>query len=78
MMRSIVRMFLGLCLTASAAAPLAAQAGRIRGTVSDSAGTGLANAALTVEGTALRGVSRTGASTKSGVCPLALTPSKYD
>jgi iron complex outermembrane receptor protein len=60
MMRSIVRMFLGLCLTASAAAPLAAQAGRIRGTVSDSAGTGLANAALTVEGTALRGVSRTG------------------
>jgi iron complex outermembrane recepter protein len=60
MMRSIVRMFLGLCLTASAAAPLAAQAGTIRGTISDSAGPGLANAAVTVEGTALRGVSGTG------------------
>ena len=59
-MRSIVRMFLGLSLTASAAAPLAAQAGTIRGTISDSAGPGLANAALTVEGTALRGVSGTG------------------
>jgi iron complex outermembrane recepter protein len=59
-MRGIVRMFLGLSLTVSAAAPLAAQAGTIRGTISDSAGPGLANAAVTVEGTALRGVSGTG------------------
>jgi iron complex outermembrane recepter protein len=58
--RGIVGMIAGLALTSLSAAPLSAQAGRIRGTVSDSAGTGLANAALTVEGTALRGVSRTG------------------
>ena len=50
-MRGIVRMFLGMMLTATAAAPLAAQAGTIRGTISDSAGPGLANAAVTVEGT---------------------------
>jgi iron complex outermembrane receptor protein len=37
-----------------AAAPLAAQAGTLRGTVSDSAGSALANASLTVEGTGLR------------------------
>ena len=61
-MRGIVRMFLGLALTAAAAAPLSAQAGTIRGTISDSAGAGLANAAVTVEGTTLRAVSRTGGS----------------
>src|SRR5262245_8702816 len=61
-MRGIVRMFLGLTLTAAAAAPLAAQAGTIRGTISDSVGAGLANAAVTVEGTTLRAVSRTGGS----------------
>jgi iron complex outermembrane receptor protein len=61
-MRGIVRMFLGLALTAAGAAPLAAQAGTIRGTISDSAGAGLANAAVTVEGTTLRAVSRTGGS----------------
>jgi len=59
-MRGIVRMFLGIMITVTAAAPLAAQAGTIRGTISDSAGPGLANAAVTVEGTALRGVSGTG------------------
>jgi iron complex outermembrane recepter protein len=59
-MRGIVRMFLGLTLTATAAAPLWAQAGTIRGTISDSAGAGLANAAVTVEGTTFRAVSGTG------------------
>ena len=37
--------------------PLWAQAGTIRGTVSDSAGDALANAAVTVEGTGLRAAS---------------------
>lgn len=60
MMRGIVRMILGIMMTVTAAAPLTAQAGRIRGTISDSAGPGLANASVTVEGTALRGVSGTG------------------
>jgi iron complex outermembrane receptor protein len=59
-MRGIVRMFLGLALTATAAAPLSAQAGTIRGTISDSAGAGLANAAVTVDGTTLRAVSGSG------------------
>jgi iron complex outermembrane receptor protein len=54
MVRSIVRLLAGLLLTAAASLPLAAQAGTIRGTVSDSAGVGLANAAISVEGTTLR------------------------
>jgi hypothetical protein len=59
-MRGIVRMFLGLSLTLTPAAPLAAQAGTLRGTISDSAGAGLPNAAVSVEGTTLRTVSGTG------------------
>ena len=57
MMRGIVGMIAGLGLAAAAAAPLAAQVGTIRGTVSDSAGAPLANAAVSVEGTTLRAVS---------------------
>ena len=60
MRRSIVGAFAGMMLSAAIALPAAAQAGTIRGTVSDSAGAGLANAAVTVEGTTLRAVSRTG------------------
>jgi len=58
--RRIVRLTAGPLLALLAAGPLAAQAGTIRGTISDSAGAGLANAAVTVEGTALRGVSGSG------------------
>src|SRR5688572_26679153 len=54
MVRSIVRLLAGLLLTAAATLPLAAQAGTIRGTVADSAGAGLPNAAISVEGTTLR------------------------
>lgn len=54
MMRGIVGMIAGLGLAAAAAGPLAAQAGTIRGTVADSAGNPLANAAVSVEGTTLR------------------------
>ena len=60
MTRRIVRLTAGPLLALLAAGPLAAQAGTIRGTISDSAGAGLANAAVTVEGTALRGVSGSG------------------
>ena len=49
-----------MMLSATIALPAAAQAGTIRGTVSDSAGAGLANAAVTVEGTTLRAVSGSG------------------
>ncbi|MDQ3427809.1 MAG: carboxypeptidase-like regulatory domain-containing protein, partial [Gemmatimonadota bacterium] len=52
-MRPLVRMLAGLVLTL-AAAPLAAQSGTIRGSVVDSGGTALSNAAITVEGTGLR------------------------
>jgi hypothetical protein len=57
MVRRIVGVFAGLMLIVAAAVPLAAQTGTIRGTVSDSAGAGLANAAISVEGTSLRGTS---------------------
>lgn len=53
MVRPLVRMLAGLVLTL-AAAPLAAQSGTIRGSVVDSGGTALSNAAITVEGTGLR------------------------
>jgi iron complex outermembrane receptor protein len=59
MARRTVGMIAGLMLAVAGAAPLAAQSGTIRGTVSDSAGGGLANAAISVEGTGLR--STTGA-----------------
>ena len=54
MVRRIVGMIAGSLLAMTAAMPLAAQVGTIRGTVSDSAGSGLANAAISVEGTTLR------------------------
>ena len=60
MVRGIVGMFAGLALALTVVAPLAAQAGTVRGTVSDSAGAGLANAAVAVEGTTLRTVSGPG------------------
>jgi iron complex outermembrane recepter protein len=60
MKRSILGTFAGMMLSATIALPLTAQAGTIRGTVSDSAGAGLANAAVTVDGTTLRTVSGSG------------------
>ena len=42
------------------AAPLAAQSGTLRGTVADSAGAGLANASVAVDGTGLRATTRPG------------------
>jgi iron complex outermembrane receptor protein len=54
MVRRIVGMIAGLILEVTMAVPLMAQAGTIRGTVADSAGGGLANAAVTVEATGLR------------------------
>jgi iron complex outermembrane recepter protein len=56
MIRRAVRMIVGLALTL--AVPLAAQGGgTIRGTVSDSSGTPLPNASITVQGTELRATS---------------------
>jgi iron complex outermembrane recepter protein len=60
MKRGILGMVAGMMLSATVVLPLAAQAGTIRGTISDSAGAGLANATVTVEGTTFRGVSGTG------------------
>jgi iron complex outermembrane recepter protein len=60
MPRAIVGLFAGLMLAATIAGPLAGQAGTIRGTVSDSAGAGLANASVSVEGTGLRALSGSG------------------
>ena len=60
MVRRIVGVIAGLLLAAATAVPLSAQGGTIRGTVSDSAGTGLANAAVSVEGTTLRSTSGSG------------------
>ncbi|HWB42332.1 MAG TPA: carboxypeptidase regulatory-like domain-containing protein, partial [Gemmatimonadales bacterium] len=57
MVRGIVRTIAGLALAAVSAVPLAAQAGTIRGSIADSAGAALANAAVSVEGTTLRAVS---------------------
>jgi iron complex outermembrane receptor protein len=54
MLRRIVGMFAGLMLALATAAPLTAQSGTVRGTVSDSAGNGLANASISVEATGLR------------------------
>ena len=49
-----VRLLLLLLLACVVAPPLAAQAGTLEGTVSDSSGTTLPNATVTVEGTGLR------------------------
>ncbi len=62
MVQRTVGLIAGLMLALAAAMPLAAQAGTIRGTVSDSAGGGLANAAIIVEGTGLRATSGAGGS----------------
>ena len=60
MARCTAGMVGGLILALVATVPLAAQAGTIRGTVADSAGTGLAHAAVSVEGTNLRATSGAG------------------
>src|SRR5687767_1695205 len=60
MVRRTVVMIAGLALAGAMTAPLAAQAGTIRGTVADSAGAPLANATVAVEGTTLRAVSGAG------------------
>ncbi|MBA3895064.1 MAG: TonB-dependent receptor [Gemmatimonadales bacterium] len=60
MVRRVVGLIPGLILAAAAAAPLMAQTGTIRGSITDSAGAGLANAAVSVEGTALRANSSVG------------------
>ena len=57
MARRITGMIAGLMLAAATSQPLMAQAGTIRGTVSDSSGSGLANAAVVVDGTTLRATS---------------------
>ena len=55
----LVRLLAGMMLTL-AAPPLAAQSGTIRGSVVDSGGAALSNAAITVEGTGLRTTTGTG------------------
>jgi iron complex outermembrane recepter protein len=57
MVRPTVGTIAGLILVMVTSAPLSAQTGTIRGTVSDSAGEALANAAISVEGTTLRATS---------------------
>ncbi len=47
-------------LTAGGARSVAAQSGTVQGTISDSAGTAVVGASLSVEGTALRATSGTG------------------
>ena len=54
MVRGIVRMLSGVLLAWIPWAAATAQAGSIRGTVSDSAGNPLGNASISVEGTGLR------------------------
>ena len=53
-MRGIVRLLAGVLVAWLPLAAAAAQSGVIRGTVTDSAGGGLANATVSVEGTGLR------------------------
>jgi iron complex outermembrane recepter protein len=55
-----VRLMAGASLVLLAASPLAAQSGTLRGTVADSAGGGLANASVAVDGTGLRATTRPG------------------
>ena len=57
MLPRLVRLFAVMLTVLIAAAPLAAQSGTLQGTVTDSAGTTLPNAAVTVEGTGLRATS---------------------
>jgi iron complex outermembrane receptor protein len=55
--RCQVRFLTSLALSAAFAAPLAAQAGTLRGTIADSGGAPLSNATVAVDGTEARGVS---------------------
>lgn len=59
-MRSIVRLLAGMLVAWLPLATAAAQSGVIRGTVADSAGGGLANATVSVEGTGLRATTGSG------------------
>ena len=54
MLERLVRSASSVLLALAFAAPLAAQSGTLQGTVTDSAGTTLPNAAVTIEGTGLR------------------------
>ena len=60
MLGHVVRALAYTLVMACAAAPLVAQTGTIRGSVSDSSGAPLVNASVTVEGTDLRAASGTG------------------
>ena len=60
LVRPIACVVLALGLAAALAAPLAAQSSTLVGTVSDSAGEGLANASVSVDGTGLRAATRAG------------------
>ena len=60
MIRHIVRTFACALAIGGLATPLLAQGGTLRGTVSDSSGSPLANASITIEGTALRTTSGSG------------------
>lgn len=74
MVRRTVVMIAGLALAGAMTAPLAAQAGTIRGTVADSAGAPLANATVAVEGTTLRAVSGAGGDYEIRGCRPAPAP----
>ena len=54
MRASVVRIFTSLGLALTTVAPLAAQSGTVRGTVTDSSGSSLANASVVVEGAEAR------------------------
>ncbi len=58
MLERFVRLIACAALALPFAAPLAAQSATLSGTVSDSAGQGLANASVTVDGTGLRATTR--------------------
>ena len=75
MVRSIVRVLSGVLLTWVPWAAALAQAGSIRGTVSDSAGNPLGNASVSVEGTGLKAttVATTGAYEVRGISPGSYT-----
>ena len=75
MVRSIVRVLSGVLLTWVPWAAAMAQAGSIRGTVSDSAGNPLGNASVSVEGTGLKAttVAASGAYEVRGISPGSYT-----
>jgi iron complex outermembrane receptor protein len=59
-LKLLVRTLICTLVMGSATVPLVAQTGALRGTVADSSGSGLANAAVSVEGTGLRATTGTG------------------